>query len=141
MDALTFLSGHVPLFAGISETELTDLAVNSILHQCPPGKVLIHAGMTVDSLHVIATGKAEVHAKVDGKGLQKVAELGPGDVFGEVSMVEKTMSAATVKAGLEGAYVLEIPEDAFCRLVDSNAAFGAKVRALIQSRRAPPART
>jgi CRP-like cAMP-binding protein len=141
MDALTFLSGHVPLFSGVSEAELADLAENSVLNQCAAGKTVIYAGMTVDGLHVIATGKVEIYVKSGGKGPLKVAELGPGEVFGEVSMVEKTMSAATVKAGPEGAYVLMIPEEPFCRLVESNAAFGERVRALILARRAPPPKT
>jgi CRP-like cAMP-binding protein len=136
MDALTFLSGHAPLFAALSQEELTELAVNSVLRQYAAGKTVIHAGMSVDGLQVIATGKAEVYAKVAGKGLVRVADLGPGEVFGEVSMVEKTMSAATVKAGPDGTYVLVIPEAPFCRLVSENEAFGARVRALIQSRRA-----
>ena len=137
MDAFTFLSGHVSLFDGVSAEELADLAEGSILRQCAPGKVVIYAGMTVDGLYVIATGKAEIYVKTAGKGVQRVADLGPGEVFGEVSMVEKTMSAATVKAGPEGAYVLVIPEAPFCRLVETNAAFGTRVRALIQSRRSP----
>jgi CRP-like cAMP-binding protein len=140
MDALTFLSGHVPLFEGVSAEELTELAVNSVLRQYAAGKVVIYSGMTVEGLHVVATGKVEVHVKVPGKsGTQRVADLGPGDVFGEVSMVEKTMSAAAVKAGPEGAYVLVIPEEPFRRLVESNAAFGARVRELIQARRSAPA--
>jgi CRP-like cAMP-binding protein len=124
----------------VSAEELTDLAVNATLLQCAAGKIVIHAGMTVEGLYVIATGKAEVHAKVPGKGVQRVAELGPGEVFGEVSMVEKSMSAATVKAGPDGAYVLVVPEGPFCRLVEANAAFGARVRGLVEARRAPAAK-
>lgn len=140
MDALTFLSGHVPLFSGLTEAELTPLAVDAALHQCPPGKVMIYAGMTVESLHIVAVGKVEVFIK-SPRGPQKVAELGPGEVFGEVSMIEQTMSAATVKAGPEGAYILEVPEEPFRRLVESNAAFGERVRALVQARHAPAPKT
>jgi CRP-like cAMP-binding protein len=138
MDALTFLSGHVALFAGVSTEELTPLAVNSTLLQLGPGQTVLRAGMTVDALYVIATGKAEVHAKVPNKGVMRVADLAPGDVFGEGSILEQTVASATVKAGEGGAIVLLIPEGPFSALLASNEAFGARVRALVASRRQPP---
>jgi CRP-like cAMP-binding protein len=95
--------------------------------------------MTVDDVYVIATGKAEVLVKVANKGLVRVGELGPGDVFGEVSIMERTVAGATVKAGEAGAIVLLIPEAAFRGLVAANEAFAARLQALVQSRRqAPP---
>jgi CRP-like cAMP-binding protein len=138
MDALTFLSGHVALFSGISTEELTELAVNSTPLQLAPGQIALRAGMTVDSLYVIATGKAEVHAKIPNKGVIRVGDLGPGDVFGESSIMEQTVASATVKAGEGGAIVLLIPEARFHALIASNEAFGARVRALVASRRQPP---
>jgi CRP-like cAMP-binding protein len=140
MDALTFLSGHAALFAGVSTEELTELAVNSTLRQLMPGQIVLRAGMTVDDVYVVATGKVEVHAKVANKGVVRVAELGAGEVFGEASIMEKTVAGATVKAGEAGAIVLLIPESAFRGLIAGNGAFAARVRALIESRRAqaPP---
>ena len=138
MDALTFLSGHVALFEGLSTQALTELAVNSTLRQLAPGQVALRAGMTVDGLYVVATGKVEVHAKVAGKGSALVGELGPGEVFGEASILEKNVAGATVKAGEGGAIVLLIPEESVHGLLAENEAFAARVRALIQSRRSPP---
>jgi CRP-like cAMP-binding protein len=128
----------VPLFDGVSQDELAGLAADSTLRQCVPGKVVIYAGMTVDGLYVVATGGVEVYVKIPGKGPTRVADLGPGEMFGETSIVEKTMSGATIKAGPDGAAVLVIPEAAFCGLVAGNEAFGARVRALIAARRAAP---
>lgn len=138
MDALTFLSGHVALFAGVSAEELTPLAVNSTLLQLSPGQTALRAGMTLDSLYVIATGSAEVHAKVPNKGVAKVGDLRPGEVFGEASILEQTVASATVKAGEKGAIVLLVPEAPFHALIASNSAFGERVRALVASRRPPP---
>lgn len=139
MDALTFLSGHVALFEGVSSEQLTPLAVNAALKQLTSGQTVLRAGMTVDDVYVIATGKVEVHAKVPNKGTAIVGELGPGDVFGEVSIMERTVAGATVKAGEAGAVVLLIPEAAFRGLVAVNETFAARIQALVQSRRqAPP---
>ena len=141
MDALTFLSGHVALFAGVSIEELTPLAVNSTLLKLAPGQTALRAGMTVDALCVIATGTAEVHAKIPNKGIAKVGDLHPGDVFGEASILEQTVASATVKAGEGGAILLLIPEEPFHALLASNEPFVARVRALVASRRQPPPKT
>ena len=135
MDALTFLSAHVALFEGVSTEALTELAVNSTLRQLAPGQVVLRAGMSVDALYIVATGKVEAHAKVAGKGFMLVGTLGPGEVFGEASILEKTLAGATVKAGEAGAVVLLIPEAPFDGLIAANEAFAARVRALVQSRR------
>jgi CRP-like cAMP-binding protein len=138
MDALTFLCNHVALFEGVSTQELTELAVNATLLQLAPGQVALRAGTTVDDLYVVATGKVEVHAKVAGKGVNLVGELGPGEVFGEISLLEKSVAGATIKAGEAGAIVLLIPEAPFQVLIVGNESFAARVRALIQSRRSIP---
>jgi CRP-like cAMP-binding protein len=138
MDALTFLSEHVALFAGVSTDALSELAVDSTLRQLAPGQVILRAGMTVDGLYVVATGKVEVHAKVQNKGVIRIAELGPGEVFGETSIVDKTVAGATVKAGEAGAVILLVPEAAFHRLVDQDLEFAARVRTLIMTRASAP---
>ena len=141
MDALTFLSSQVALFEGLSQEELTPLAVNAKLAQLTAGQIVLRAGMTVDDVYVIATGTVDVLAKVPNKGMQVVGQLGPGDVFGEVSIVEKTVAGATIKAGADGAYVLLIPEGPFQDLLAQNEAFKARVQVLLQARRAPPPKT
>ncbi|HXT02463.1 MAG TPA: cyclic nucleotide-binding domain-containing protein [Elusimicrobiota bacterium] len=138
MDALTFLSEHVALFAGVPADELASLAVNSTLLKLAPGQTAVRAGFTLDALYVIATGTAEVHAKVPNKGVLKVGDLRPGEVFGETSILDQTVASATVKAGEGGAIVLVVPEEPFHALIAANAAFGERVRALVAARRQPP---
>ncbi len=137
MDALEFLSGHVPLFKGLPEQELIPLAQNSALKQFAAGQTVLYAGMSVDGLHVIAVGKVGVHAKVPNKGVVRVAELAMGDVFGETSILDRSLAGASVKAGEEGAVVLLIPEDPFRRLYADNADFRARVDALVAARKPP----
>ena len=140
MDALTFLSGCAPLFAGVPEEALTPLAVDSTLRQIAAGQSVLRAGMTVEFLHAIVTGSVEVHAKFPGKSKARVAVLGPGEVFGETSILEMSLADATVKAGAAGALVLAIPEAPFRRLVEENETVASRLRALISSRRPPPSR-
>lgn len=138
MDALTFLSGHVALFAGVPAADLTALAVDSTLLKLAPGQTALRAGTTVDALYVVATGSVEVHARVPGKGTALVGRLAPGEVFGEASILEESVAGATVKAGEGGAILLLIPEGPFRGLLAADAAFAARVSALALSRRSAP---
>lgn len=138
MDALTFLHGHVPLFAGVPESSLRELAVASSLESFKPGQVVLFQGSSVEALHIVITGAVVVQSKSAGKTSAKVAELGPGDVFGEASIVASALAGAAVKAGEAGAVILIIPQEAFRGLLSSDAAFAARVRSLIDSRKAPP---
>jgi CRP-like cAMP-binding protein len=135
VDALTFLQTQAPLFAGTAEGVLVQLAAASDLKQFKPGQTIVFKGATVDALHVIATGKAQILGKTSSGSAVALAELGPGDVFGEASIVEATVSGANVKAGETGTMVLLIPEDAFRRALSEEVAFAERVRALIASRR------
>jgi len=138
MDAKTFLSGHVPLFAGVSDAHLTDLAVSSELKQYKAGQTILFQGMSVDGLHVVAVGKVSVHAKVPGKGVVQVAELGPGEIFGETSILESGMAGATIKAAQDGTCILIVPQEAFRRLMAESADFVARLKALIAARKSVP---
>jgi signal-transduction protein with cAMP-binding, CBS, and nucleotidyltransferase domain len=140
MDALTFLSEHVPLFAGLSEEALSPLAASATLKSYAAGQTVMFAGMTVDFLHVVATGTVYVQAKVPNKGMVRLADLATGEIFGEASMLEASVAGATVKAGEAGAVLLLIPEAPFRRLAEENVEFSERVRALIARRRAPPSK-
>ncbi len=138
MDALEFLSKHVPLFSGIAEGDLSPLAEGSTLRKFASGQIIFYGGMSVEFLHVVATGQANIHAKVPGKGLMCVAELGPGDVFGEASILDGSLASATVKAGDPGAMLLLVPEDRFRTLYRTHEEFRVRLDELIAGRQAPP---
>lgn len=138
MDAFTFLKEHTPLFAGVADMHLETLAGASKVAAYANGKTVLFQGITVDELHVVCSGKLSVQVKVPNKGLTTVAELEPGDVFGETSIFEMGTAGATIKAAADDTYVLAIPQDAFRRILAEDPAFVERVKALIASRRPPP---
>ena len=137
MDAFTFLRERVSLFAGVTDEHLTAVAVGSTLSTYKSGQTIMFKGATVDGLHVIAVGKAGVFVKIPPQPLAQVAELGSGDVFGEVSIIENGTAGATIKCIEDGTYVLNIPQDAFRVLLTESPEFVSRVKALIASRKAP----
>jgi CRP-like cAMP-binding protein len=81
----------VPLFASLPEDAKKELAVWISEVEVSPGKHLVDQGDYAYNLFVIEDGKAEVFQ--DGNS---VAELGPGDFFGEMGVLEKAQRSATV---------------------------------------------
>lgn len=137
MDALTFLRDHVSLFAGVTDENLSALAEVSALNTFNKGQTILFKGATVDGLHVVASGKVGVFVKSTNKVLVLVAELGPGEVFGEMSIVEMGTAVATIKA-LEDAVVLVIPQDSFRHVLQQDEGFAVRVNVLIAGRKSAP---
>ncbi len=72
-----------------------------------PGKALITQGQEGQGLFVIATGDVQVNVQKDGGESVTVANLGPGQVVGEISLLHSQPANATVLAhSLVGALFL-----------------------------------
>jgi CRP-like cAMP-binding protein len=84
----------VPLFSGLSQRQLRQLAKDFNERKVKPGTELIKQGeMSGIDCFVIAEGEAAV--KVDGN---EVARMGPGDYFGELALVSERVRTASVVA-------------------------------------------
>ena len=83
----------IPLFEAVPEGDLKVIATFAELTEVPTGKVLVEEGDFSNDLMAIEEGTAEVTR--DG---EHVAVLGPGDVFGEMGLLEKQHRNATVTA-------------------------------------------
>lgn len=138
MDAITFLRGHVPLFAGVSDDNLYSLAGAAEILTFNPSQTILFKGATVDGLHIVVSGRADVFMKATNKTMVRVAELGSGEVFGEMSIVEMGTAGATIKASESGVVVMMIPQESFRHVLQQDEAFAVRVNVLIVSRRSAP---
>ena len=84
---------RIPLFADADEDELRQVAVFAESKEVPEGEVVLQEGGFSRELLAIEDGTAEVTR--DG---EHVADLGPGDIFGEAGMLDDEMRSATVTA-------------------------------------------
>ena len=84
---------RIPLFADADEDELRQVAAFAESKEVPEGEVVLQEGGFSRELLAIEDGTAEVTR--DG---QHVADLGPGDIFGEAGMLDDEMRSATVTA-------------------------------------------
>lgn len=83
----------VRLLAGCTRRELAEVAALSVPASLPAGTVLTREGQTGGLAYVLEAGTCDVL-----RGGRKVASLGPGDVVGELSLIDGGPRTATVRA-------------------------------------------
>lgn len=110
-----FLS-RAPLFARLESRQLHRLAELCVPRSYDTGEEIVVEGSTGLGLFVITGGRVEV---TRGTGEEKVvfAELGSGDLLGEMSLVDDQPRSATVRT-LEPTTCLLITRGSFQSLVD-----------------------
>jgi CRP/FNR family transcriptional regulator, cyclic AMP receptor protein len=84
---------QVPLFASLPRPQLQRLSQLADEVDVGPGKQLVHEGAFAYEFFAIEDGTAEVTR--EGR---HIADLGPGDFFGEMGAVSKHARSATVTA-------------------------------------------
>ncbi|HZN89045.1 MAG TPA: cyclic nucleotide-binding domain-containing protein [Thermoleophilaceae bacterium] len=83
----------IPLFEDIEDSELAQIATFAQEVSVEAGRNLVREGDFSYEFMVIEEGEAEVTREG-----QHVADLGPGDFFGEMGLLERTLRNATVTA-------------------------------------------
>ncbi len=91
MDASRLKS--IPLFEEVGDEELAQIAPFATEVSVEQGRELVREGDFSYEFMAIEEGEAEVT-----RGGEHVADLGPGDFFGEMGLLEKTLRNATVSA-------------------------------------------
>jgi CRP/FNR family transcriptional regulator, cyclic AMP receptor protein len=84
---------NIPLFADVPDDKLLKVATFASLESAVEGKVIIREGGAANAFYAIEDGTVKVER--DG---EHIADLGPGDVFGEQALLEKSERSATVIA-------------------------------------------
>jgi len=83
----------IPLFENFSDDELRQIAPFAEETSADSGEVLVREGDYSYQFVAIEEGSAKVT-----RGGETVAELGPGEFFGEIGLIEKSLRTATVEA-------------------------------------------
>ncbi len=105
-----------PLFARLDGRGLRRLAELCVPRTFEVGQEIVSEGSTGLGLFVITSGRVEV-VKGDGEDRVVLAELGTGDIIGEMALVDDQPRSATINT-LEETSCLLITRSSFQSLVD-----------------------
>jgi CRP-like cAMP-binding protein len=118
----------VPLFAGLSRRECKALAPQADEIDLEEGYTLVRQGDWAYEFFAIEEGTVEVR-----RGDQLLAELGPGDFFGEMGLMADTRRNATVKATSPVKVVVMTAQN-FRHTAREHPEVAAKIQAAIEER-------
>ena len=93
----TDLLRQTELFAKLGEDELAAVAKCILEQSAAAGELIIREGQPGEALYVLKSGRVLVE-KSHGDKKIKLAELTPGAVFGEMSLIDNFPTSATVTA-------------------------------------------
>jgi HEAT repeat protein/MFS family permease len=115
MNRVLFLK-TVPLFAGLSLDDLLTVETALVQEEYLAGETVVSQGDAGATLYILARGSASVSiAGTDGAS-KRIAELGPGECFGEMALFDDQPRSATVVT-LTDAAMLTLDRDRFSTLV------------------------
>jgi CRP-like cAMP-binding protein len=113
--------GQVPLFEHLTRKELEFIAREGDEVDVPKGKILTREGRPGDTFYVILSGEAEVAI-----GGTRRRVLKSGDFFGEISMIDRGLSTATVTT-MAACRMFVMSHDQFRDAIKGNDALMIKV--------------
>jgi CRP/FNR family cyclic AMP-dependent transcriptional regulator len=103
---------RVPLFSGLTETQLETLAAGSARRSYPKGRTIVSEGEPSQSMYILLAGRAKVQ-RSDSEGKEVIlAVLGSGEFIGEMSLIDDAPRSASVVT-LEPCEFMGVSKDAF----------------------------
>jgi CRP/FNR family cyclic AMP-dependent transcriptional regulator len=119
---------EIPLFAGLGKKERREVARQGDEVEVEPGRHLVREGEFAYEFFAIEEGRAEVR-----RGDQLLAELGPGDFFGEMGLIGNVTRNASVIAATP-LRVMVLTGSAFRHIERELPAVSKQIRRAIEER-------
>lgn len=113
--------------AGIDPKGLPDLGLTAL--EIAAGSPLLSAGTPGEEAYLLSEGKLRVEMTIPGVGREALAILGPGEIVGEMALIEDAPRSADVFAHEGPALVLSISRAVFRHMLESGQPAGAPLLA------------
>ncbi len=118
METLEYLRAH-PLFEGLAEEVLRELAAKTEQYSYEPGELILRAGEPGVVFGIVKSGRAEAVEGCGTPARRLLGHLEEGECFGEISLMTGESTSADVVA-LTHMEALLLPEGFFSRAIASN---------------------
>ena len=84
---------RIPIFQDVPDEDLTVVTTFATTEEVPEGAAIVKEGDYANAFMAIEEGTARVT-----RNGEHIGDLGPGDIFGEVGLIEREKRTATVEA-------------------------------------------
>jgi signal transduction histidine kinase len=115
-----------PVLFGLTEEDLDELAQAAVIRSFPAGAVICQEGEPGHVVYVIFRGRVEIVKRLDDESERYLTSSGPGELFGEIAILQEGFRTATVRAA-EPTTVLEIDQEPFFAVLGRNPSLGVRI--------------
>jgi CRP/FNR family cyclic AMP-dependent transcriptional regulator len=116
----------VPLFAGLEQGELERFSQVAVPRSFPAGTRVFHEGDSSDACYIVSDGSFRVTREhSDGRAIT-LATLGPGEIFGELAMLDGDTRSASAESITDGT-LLALPANDVRSLLGRNPEIALKL--------------
>jgi CRP/FNR family transcriptional regulator, cyclic AMP receptor protein len=123
---------NVPEFGGLDErTQLRVVGASANLFW-PEGSTIFQRGAPAEALYIVLKGAVAVVDETDGREVE-AARIGPGDYFGEMSLLLHTTHTKSARAA-EDTELMVVPKESFQALLSSTPELAEHFRRKIERR-------
>jgi CRP-like cAMP-binding protein len=124
---------RVPLFSALTDEDRGVLARRLQRRAFRAGVAIFHKEQTGDALYVVETGRVRLYVPTEGGEEFTVDLAGPGDVFGEMALLDGLPRSASAET-LEKTTMLVLSRDDFLRQMESTPSLAVAIVAMVSRR-------
>ena len=117
---------NVPIFAGLSNREIRNIASIAYQRHYSEGEIVIHEGQDSAGMYIIVEGEVKVTRELEDGTTLHLNNLGDGEFFGDVGLLDKSPRTATVTATRD-CRIIGFFRPELLQLMDSDPKLASKV--------------
>lgn len=133
-DDTMFIKRNVDILSFFTEDQIRAITQDVDRQVFKKGQTVVFRGEINSNFNILKSGRAEVSIKSGGDTVV-LSTLGPGDFFGEMSLLESAPAGATIRAIEDDTVVLMIPLDTFRAFLRQHPSLDLALREKMAERR------
>ena len=134
-DEIMSMMKNVEIFSPLSAAELRELVNHVIVKTYAAGEVPVRQGDSGDSFYIIKSGRVDVVVEKSPRESAVVATLGPGNFFGEMSLLTGAVRTATIRVK-DDAELIVIDKESFGATLAHNPSIAESLSHILTERQA-----
>jgi small-conductance mechanosensitive channel/CRP-like cAMP-binding protein len=134
-DEIFGMMENVEIFSPLSKTELKDLVAHVSVKTYAVGEMPVRQGEPGDSFYIIKGGRVDVIVEKSTGERAVVATLGPGNFFGEMSLLTGAVRTASIDVKEDAEFIV-IEKESFGSTLAQNPAIAESLSRILAERQA-----